>query len=269
MKNKILFLTAAMLKIIGMVTMVIDHVGVMFFEHIGQYYNLYRIIGRIAFVIFAFLITDGMIHSKNKIKYIIQMLVIGLIIQLVEMFILGMDEGEVMSTLGLSALIIYFLQKTSWKAKIFSLIPFGLIVLGDMDLDLTAFEFQYGIYGCFMIVGFYYCYILGYKIVKKYNLNKDIEMNEYLKSVDFIRIRNVISCIFLIILNLIYAGVSYIIHIRSYYEIEIQLYSMLGVLFIIFYNGRRGYNKPWFKWFCYFFYPLQFILVFVAYMLFG
>ena len=60
-----------MLKIIGMFTMVIYHVGVMFFEHIGKYYDLYRIIGRIAFVLFSFLITDGMIHSKNKIKQII------------------------------------------------------------------------------------------------------------------------------------------------------------------------------------------------------
>ena len=54
------------LKIIGMITMAIDHVG---FYLLPQYPFL-RIIGRIAFPIFAFTTAESMQYSKHKERYI-------------------------------------------------------------------------------------------------------------------------------------------------------------------------------------------------------
>ena len=58
-------MTSFVLKIIAMITMCIDHVGNAYFHH-ATFMNL---IGRIAFPIFAFQISEGYIHTKNLKKY--------------------------------------------------------------------------------------------------------------------------------------------------------------------------------------------------------
>ena len=57
--------SASTLKIIALLTMLIDHIGVLLFPDIAAL----RIIGRIAFPIFAYLIAEGCIYTKNKWKY--------------------------------------------------------------------------------------------------------------------------------------------------------------------------------------------------------
>ena len=73
--NKIRFLDGTMLKIIAMVSMVFDHVGDMFFPEM----TWMRMIGRLAMPIFAFCITEGYIHTRNKNKYLLRMGVFALI----------------------------------------------------------------------------------------------------------------------------------------------------------------------------------------------
>ena len=55
------------LKIIAAFAMLIDHVGIMFFPTVA----IYRIIGRISFPIFAFMIAEGCRYTRNKLKYIL------------------------------------------------------------------------------------------------------------------------------------------------------------------------------------------------------
>lgn len=77
------FLDGSWLKIIAMVTMVLDHIAVhlmknnpVYYEpffsignhHLMPYYLLHNI-GRLAFPIFAFLIVEGFIHTHNRVKY--------------------------------------------------------------------------------------------------------------------------------------------------------------------------------------------------------
>ena len=51
------------LKIIAAISMVIDHVGLMFFPTL----KILRIIGRLAYPIFAFMIAEGCYYTKNKV----------------------------------------------------------------------------------------------------------------------------------------------------------------------------------------------------------
>lgn len=91
------------LKIIALVTMLIDHIGSIiiyplymnacFVNGVGlmgdsmpdkakilyQIYVLLRFIGRIAFPIFAFMLTEGFIHTKNLKKYFIRMFLFAII----------------------------------------------------------------------------------------------------------------------------------------------------------------------------------------------
>ena len=73
--DKIRILDGTMLKIIAMVSMVFDHVGDMFFPDS----DWMRMVGRIAMPIFAFCITEGYIHTRNKKKYLMRMGIFALI----------------------------------------------------------------------------------------------------------------------------------------------------------------------------------------------
>ena len=76
-------ISGSMLKLIAVATMLIDHLGVhivrftpwgrqTLFElghHVLTPYTLMRGIGRMAFPIFAFLIVEGFLHTRNRVKY--------------------------------------------------------------------------------------------------------------------------------------------------------------------------------------------------------
>lgn len=57
-------LDATALKLIGVVTMTIDHIGYILFPNLA----VLRIIGRLAYPIFAYLIAEGCTYSRHKAK---------------------------------------------------------------------------------------------------------------------------------------------------------------------------------------------------------
>ncbi|MBQ5591207.1 MAG: hypothetical protein IIU65_05965 [Clostridia bacterium] len=67
------------LKIIACVSMLIDHIGYILFP---QVYYL-RWIGRIAMPIFAFFIAEGCRHTKHRLKYFLQVFLLGVFCQAV------------------------------------------------------------------------------------------------------------------------------------------------------------------------------------------
>lgn len=66
-----------LLKLVAMISMLIDHTGKMFFSQ----YRIMRIIGRLAFPLYAYCIAVGGVYSKNKLKYLSRILLMGLISQ--------------------------------------------------------------------------------------------------------------------------------------------------------------------------------------------
>lgn len=91
-------ISGSTLKIIALITMLIDHVGAVvvlrvMFDNAAQmgfagkilddgFYDLYRVmrnIGRIAFPIYCFLLVEGFRRTKNKIKYVLRLGVFALI----------------------------------------------------------------------------------------------------------------------------------------------------------------------------------------------
>ena len=47
------------------------------------------------------------------------------------------------------------------------------------------------------------------------------------------------------------------------FSYSIHIFSIFGFIFILFYNGKLGYNKKWFKYGSYLYYPLHLIILFL------
>lgn len=88
--DKYQILSGSMLKILALVTMIIDHIASVFLRSnptvlvtiLGRTITLYtamRFIGRLSFPIYAFLLVEGFMHTSNKRNYAIRILVFSLI----------------------------------------------------------------------------------------------------------------------------------------------------------------------------------------------
>lgn len=67
-------LSGSALKIIAVVSMVIDHCAYYLMDGNTMAYEVMRCFGRIAFPVFAFLIAEGFRHARNRMKYFLQLL---------------------------------------------------------------------------------------------------------------------------------------------------------------------------------------------------
>ena len=62
------------LKLVAILSMLTDHIGLFFFPQI----EIFRVVGRIAFPLFAFGVAVGCYYTKNIKKYTIRLLVFAL-----------------------------------------------------------------------------------------------------------------------------------------------------------------------------------------------
>ena len=94
------------LKLIACVFMVIDHVGVFL---LPQYYIL-RVLGRIAFPIFAFMIAEGARHTRNRLRYFLTVFISAVTVQIVYYVAMRSLEMSIFVTFSLSLPLIYSLD---------------------------------------------------------------------------------------------------------------------------------------------------------------
>ena len=71
--------SATTLKLIACITMLLDHVGFALIHTPYPVYAVLRIIGRMAFPIYCFLIAEGVYHTKSPKKYLLRLLVLAII----------------------------------------------------------------------------------------------------------------------------------------------------------------------------------------------
>ncbi len=67
-----------LIKIIAVITMVIDHVGGIFFPHL----LILRIVGRLSFPLFAYLVSEGFDKTRNKQSYLLRIFCFFIISQI-------------------------------------------------------------------------------------------------------------------------------------------------------------------------------------------
>ena len=240
-------MTSFVLKIIAMVTMLIDHASIAYFEQIS-WMNL---IGRIAFPIFAFQISEGYIHTKNLKKYFLRLFLFALISQIPFMLFLStyIDIEELIFTelltlnifftlfVGLLAIFLYdkvihnnIKFNTNKKVDyIFKqIIGFTIAIL--LGILAEVCHFDYGFFGIAIIFMFY--------LFK----NNKLAM--------------VISYITACILKY---GIPIISNGFNIWYILLGIFTILPIIFICFYNGKQGKKV---KYLLYIFYPVHLLILY-------
>lgn len=104
-----------LLKLIAIATMTIDHIGLFFFT----YPNWWRIVGRLAMPIFVYLIATGIHQTRNLTKYIINLVVLAVVMQVI-LFQIGLDYFNIVW----GFLLLIWLVKAPIWLKFMAFLPF-------------------------------------------------------------------------------------------------------------------------------------------------
>ena len=114
-------LSSFQLKVIAIITMTIDHTGITLLRG-TQYYDICRNIGRLAFPIFCFLITEGFTKTRDVKKYALRLLIFACISEIPFNYMLdgrwfSFKHQNVFFTLLLGLLLIWWYSYFNLKNR--------------------------------------------------------------------------------------------------------------------------------------------------------
>ena len=109
---KIPTFSGSALKIIAIISMVIDHCAYFLMDEHTMMYDAMRCAGRIAFPVFAFLIAEGFAYTHNRKRYFAQLLSFAILSE-VPWYLLNGADGthNVIFTLALGVVALAVLDK--------------------------------------------------------------------------------------------------------------------------------------------------------------
>lgn len=156
-----------LLKLVAMIAMFTDHAGKMLFPE----YPIMRVIGRMAFPIYAYCIAVGCVYTKDFLSYFKRIVLLALISQPFYAIALGHETAAMYSIPfeedPLRAILNFYLQ--SWmKPNILLTLAFGILIIWTirerellLTLALVLFcwkiqsKLDYGMRGLILMILFY------------------------------------------------------------------------------------------------------------------
>ena len=247
-------MSAFVLRLIACLTMLIDHIGLVFAEDLASIHPLlpviFRVIGRLAFPLFAFGIAEGVTHTSSPGKYILRMFIFALIAQIPFMLMVGTHSTGIAINLFEHQIIL------AKKCSVMVTLLLGLIVCSSIH------EGKH----------FYAALALGFG----YILDKTIGMDYGMLGVLFITAlylsrqskvgRSLVMVLFCVCFYLpeLTAFASKLISTGKpeFTKRVIQFFAMcVPAVLTLFYNGRQGVKA---KAFTYSFYPVHMLLLWVV-----
>ena len=238
-------MTSFALKIIALITMFCDHFGDAFIGH----FSFFNLIGRIAFPIFAFQISEGFLHTKDIKKYFLRLGIFAIISQIpFSLFTQKFLNSDTLSLnvfftllLGLLGIFLYkyitdLFQKYNENKKLDKLVSIHLDkILGIVALLLISYVAEllntdYGFWGVLVIFAFY------------------LFKND--------KLAMIISFITLCIIKY---GIQIIQYGYNIGYVLLGIFTALSIVFIGLYNGKQGKKI---KYILYIFYPVHLLLLY-------
>ena len=249
--KRLKFINSNTLKILAMVLMLLDHLWATIVP--GNDWMTY--VGRIAFPIFAFMITEGYVHTSDFKKYVKRLLIFGLISEIPfnlmssGSFIYPFHQN-VMFTLALGLLSIRELdrikqafrsdetKKQIAKKSILSILKVLLFLL----IGTVGFV-DYGAMGILVIIAFY--------------IFRDVKFGWVLQ---------LASLVMLFIVT--FKGQGFDLSIAGHgFFFPSQGFGVLAMIPIGLYNGKKGANSKLLKHAFYWFYPAHMAAIYLIYRL--
>lgn len=213
------------LKIIAMISMLIDHIGLVFFPNI----IILRYIGRLAFPIYAYMIAEGCRYTKNRKKYLGIIAVMAIIFQIVYFVFMQSIYQGILVNFSFSIATIFaiesFFKNKKALNKIFMVVFISTVLFIYLCLPII-FE-EYGFYIDYDIWG------LLLPILVYFAPNKWC--------------RAIFTATLLIIMTIVSGK-------------NMQWWSLLTIPLFILYNEERGSKKL--KYVFYIFYPLHLVIIY-------
>lgn len=206
-------ISSAILQIIATITMTIDHIG---------YYLLpnciiLRIIGRLAFPIFAFMLVEGFKHTHSRNRYFMRLIITAAISQVLIYLFSSLYnynyDHNVIFTFAFAFITLICAEQGG----------FYLVAVPLLVLAAGALECEYGIYGAILVLGYYYA-------------------NRVFADRTILRIMA-----YLILLT---ATMSSLALENNW---AIQIFGIFAIIPIALYSGKKGRRLP--RLFGYIFYP--------------
>lgn len=127
-----------MLKLLAILTMVIDHLGYVFFPD----QEWMRAVGRLTMPIFAYAIARGFFYTRDKKRYLLQLSILAVISQIP--FMLLFHEGWTLNMIVPWALAVVALMSPLWVTPLLAFIP--LLIGIPMDYSSLVILLPVAIY---------------------------------------------------------------------------------------------------------------------------
>lgn len=144
-----------MIKLLALITMLLDHIGIIFFPNV----RWIRYVGRLAMPLFGYCVARGFYYSKEHgtLKKYVQNLIILTIVSEVPYALMEQRKSiDIGLTWLISVSLLYVLESSLGKMKKY--LAAGLILLFAAGLYMFI-SFDFGIYGSLTAVCMYYLMI--------------------------------------------------------------------------------------------------------------
>lgn len=224
MKMTSLRLSGNQLKLIALICMTIDHIGLILLSQ----YTVLRIVGRLAFPVFAFMIAEGCRYTRRMGKYLASLTAVAALCQVLYFVTLRSLDMCIMVTFSLSVGIIWLLRTAQEKKSV----PYGVLALAGVAvayfltdvlpvlLPQTNYSIDYGFYGVLLPVLLY-----------------------------LLKARWQQLAAMLAVLSVLALDAAW----------DIQWFSLLALPLLALYGGHRGKWKL--KWLFYIYYPVHLAVI--------
>lgn len=239
--NKICFLSGSSLHILAMAFMLMDHMWATVVP--GNQWLTY--VGRLAFPIFAFLISEGFHHTSDFKKYALRLLIFGVISEIpfdlmYASTIFYPFHQNVMFTLLLGLLAIRGLDNARQDRTVKSAVKGLLILLGTCLAAAVGFT-DYGTKGVLTVVVFYV-----------FRSSPSAWVGQFF-------------CLNL--LNLVFSqGLFIPVQFFGHtFEFQTQGFAVLALIPIWLYSGKKGSDSKFFKYGSYAFYPVHMLVLYLIF----
>lgn len=281
------------LKIIALIFMTIDHVGVFLPSSPLQF--TFRVLGKIALPIFIYTTLEGCKKTKDIKKYMLRLGVMSILMYIaivIAQLVLYFNNGyllvfqNIFFTL-LNLVFIYYLffvNKNKNKRRmvilpilifIGSYIFFLLRINGISEFISSIFvdglTTMYALEAPIMFVGALLGIYIYEEIVRKRLNNDETLVNEFLCSKKAQLSRNIIMCLSIALVSLIMYLFTYE-NIPSFTFGNTCIYNTYFIIcfpFILLYNGKRGFNNKIVNGAFYLYYPLHIGIIALIFILIG